>query len=531
MRLGIDFGTTRTVVAATDRGNYPVIGFETPQGEHLAWYPAAVAARDGELAYGLDTLARHDEPGWFFLRSIKPLLASAGPDDRIAIGTTDVPLLDLLTGYLTRLREDLQERSNLSTGAYGNGAPQAPPEAWIAVPANANSNQRFLTLEGFRRAGFKVMGMLNEPSAAGIEFAHRYVSPNTRKEYLAVYDLGGGTFDVSVIGILAHHYEVLTGEGVASLGGEDFDAELLALALERAGLAPEPNGLDPQTRYHLLEECRERKEGLHPNTRKVAVDLSLGLADAGEVVVPVDAFYARCAPLIARSVEATERAVTALPQDAEQALAAVYLVGGSCELPAVARQMRERYGRRVRRSPYPHAATAIGLAVAADADRPLAVSERFTRHFGVWREAQAGRCIVFDPIFPKDTPLPAAGDPPLTLTRRYAPHHNLAHFRYLECSRLDPDSGQPGGDITPWDEVLFPLDPDLTRKRRLDRIPVERTERVADQVIEERYACDARGVIQVTIANRSAGYERRYRLRNPTPAAPADMAHREEVLA
>jgi molecular chaperone DnaK (HSP70) len=352
--------------------------------------------------------------------------------------------------------------------------------------------------------------MLNEPSAAGIEYAHRHAPKSSRREYLAVYDLGGGTFDVSIIGIHAHHYEVLTNEGIVSLGGNDFDTLLLDLALERAGHTGE---LDEQARYHLLEECRERKEGLHPNSRKLAVDLSRGLPNESEVVLPVSDFYARCEPLIKRTVVATETAIASLPGADEQALAAVYLVGGSCDLPVVARQMRERYGRRVRKSAYPYAATAIGLAVAADVANPIEVRERFTRHFGVWREAETGTQIVFDPIFPKDTPLPSPTEPPLVHTRRYMPRHNVAHFRYLECSQVNP-TGQPAGDITPWDDVLFPLDPALSAEKQLERVAVERTGGVADQVIEERYACDARGVIQVTIANQSAGYERTFWLRS-----------------
>jgi molecular chaperone DnaK len=504
MRLGIDFGTTRTVVAAVDRGNYPVASFETPAGDHITWYPAVVACRANHLVYGLNATAKHDHPGWAFLRTIKPWLAAAGPDTEVPIGEYSVPLLELLTGYLSCLRRDLRQRSNLDL------APQEPLEAWVAVPANANSNQRFLTLEGFRRAGFRVLGMLNEPSAAGIEYVHRHAPKSGRKEYLAVYDLGGGTFDVSVIGIHAHHYEVLTSEGIASLGGDDFDALLLDLALERAGHTA---ALEEQMRYHLLEECRERKEGLHPNTRQLAVDLSRGLANASAVVFPVDDFYARCEPLIARTVMATENAIAGLGGAEAQELAAVYLVGGSCDLPVVARQMRQRYGRRVRKSAYPYAATAIGLAVAADAAQAIEVRERFTRHFGVWREAETGTQIVFDAVFPKDTPLPSPADPPLVHTRRYMPRHNVAHFRYLECSQITP-TGQPAGDIMPWDDVLFPLEPALSAEKRLDRVAVECTGSVADHVIEERYACDARGVIQVTIANQSAGYERTFRLRS-----------------
>ena len=89
----------------------------------------------------------------------------------------------------------------------------------LGVPANANSNQRFLTVEAFRRAGFSVLGLLNEPSAASIEFGHRQKTTGR----ILVYDLGGGTFDVSLVELDAGTHTVLASEGISTLGGDDFD--------------------------------------------------------------------------------------------------------------------------------------------------------------------------------------------------------------------------------------------------------------------------------------------------------------------
>ena len=75
--------------------------------------------------------------------------------------------------------------------------------------------------------------------------------------------------------------------------------------------------------------------------------------------------------------------------------------------------------------------------------KPAMCCARFTRHFGVWREAEGGRDVVFDSLFPKGTVLPGPGEPPLTLDRSYKPVHNVGHFRYLECS-------QRASDGSPW---------------------------------------------------------------------------------
>src|SRR5690242_13977864 len=174
MRLGIDFGTTRVVVAAVDRGNYPLVSFETLEGP-MDWFPPVVALREEERRYGWSAWASQAEPGWTFIRSLKRTLEDAGPETMLKVDGRDHRLMELLVGMTTELKRTL-------------GLDEAL-EVMLGVPANANSNQRFLTVEAFQRAGFQVLGLLNEPSAAAIEFGHRQ-QPRGR---LLVYDLGGGT--------------------------------------------------------------------------------------------------------------------------------------------------------------------------------------------------------------------------------------------------------------------------------------------------------------------------------------------------
>ncbi|HMV82208.1 MAG TPA: Hsp70 family protein [Blastocatellia bacterium] len=505
MLLGIDFGTTRTVVAAVDRGNYPVISFQPEDGDTLEWYPSVAAAREEEIVFGFDALQKQGDDEWQMLRSFKRLLAAIGPEERIELGELRLTALELLTSFLSALRRDLLARSNLRL-KRGKEL-----EAMISVPANANSNQRFLTLEAFRRAGFAVRGMLNEPSAAGIEYAHLLSTTGTAKrETLVVYDLGGGTFDSSVINLVERDHEVLSSEGIAKLGGDNFDIILLDLAMKAADLHELPDA----ALLRLLEECRHKKESLHPNTRRITIDLGLGVEGAGEVTIPVSDFYEECRPLIESTIEAMEQVMEKSAREAGFDLhetAAVYLVGGSSDLPLVARLLREKYGRQVRRSPYPHAATAIGLAIAADTDAGYKLRERFTRHFGVWRELEGGKEVFFDALFEKDTPLPATDEPPLTRVRRYVPTHNLGDFRYLECSRVS-ETGQPQGDLAPWDEIVFPFDSALQTGNGLKEAPIVRGNGFGNPV-KEVYSCDANGIIEVEITDTVSGFSRRYKLR------------------
>src|SRR5207248_9704273 len=119
------------------------------------------------------------------------------------------------------------------------------------VPANAPSAQRILTVDAFRRAGFDVVALLNEPSAAGFEYAHRFRETVTSKrEYVLVYDLGGGTFDASLIKMEGRANEVVTSSGVAWLGGDDFDEAILRPVEKKLRTVA-----SPRERQLLPDEC------------------------------------------------------------------------------------------------------------------------------------------------------------------------------------------------------------------------------------------------------------------------------------
>ena len=185
-------------------------------------------------------------------------------------------------------------------------------------------------------------------------------------------------------------------------------------------------------------------------SRTGAAGLERGLSRRGR-------FYELCRPLI----ESTRRVVDELLEEhSDRPIESLYVTGGGSELPPVARILRESYGRRVRRSAYMRSATAIGLAVRADTQSGCVLRERFTRNFGLWREADEGRDVVFDLVFARGTELPGPKQPPLRSVRAYHPAHNVGHFRYLECARLARD-GRPIGEIAEWDDIRFPFDPEL----------------------------------------------------------------------
>ncbi|MEI9973451.1 MAG: hypothetical protein WDO73_16240 [Ignavibacteriota bacterium] len=114
MRLGIDFGTTRIVAAAADRGNYPLVGFESPDGQAREWFPPLVAIRGNERRFGWDAWAVQANRGWTVLRSLKRLLTGSGPATELNISGSSFRVLDLATELLSAFRQQLRQASTLS---------------------------------------------------------------------------------------------------------------------------------------------------------------------------------------------------------------------------------------------------------------------------------------------------------------------------------------------------------------------------------------------------------------------------------
>jgi len=489
MRLGIDFGTTRTVVAAVQDGRHPVAAYDE-DGEYKEHVPGVAAVVDGQLIVGWDAArAIADGSAEHAIRSIKRVISSLAPDQPVP-ELPSITALELATLFLRELRRVLVERSNLGLD------PNERFETMVAVPASAPSRQRWLTLEAFRRSGFQPIGLVNEPTAAAIELAHLHLSDlsagkrRSPKKYVVVYDLGGGTFDCSAVSLEGQRFELIASEGLMTLGGDDFDA----LICELAGIVPTPQA---------LERAREAKESLRPTSRKL-------LLEDGEDSVAIDLseLYARAQPMIDQTIRQVEQLFARLvergidPEDPRE-LGGVYLVGGGVAFPAVGRTLRERFGKKLQLAPQPFAATAIGLAIAADPAQRVIVREAITRHFGVWREADHGTDKVFDSLIGKNTDLPV-------VTRRYRPTHAVGHLRFLECGALD-DAGQPIQDLVPCADIYFPYDPALDGRgeAELAAVPNDRRTVKGDE-IAETYTYSTDGTISVRIENVSRGYGRTF---------------------
>lgn len=504
--LGIDLGTTRTVVARADRGNYPIISFTDTDGDSHEFYPSLTALTDEGLVHGFRArrAARQGAP---LLRSLKRTLAapSVSESSVVALGDRRFTVGEILVSYLTDLRRELIESGRLD----GKDPGDEDANVVVAVPAHAYGAQRLLTLDAFRAAGFHVTAMLNEPSAAGFEYTHRKASTvSSRRTRVLVYDLGGGTFDTSLVDVNGADHEVLASYGLGDLGGDDIDLILAQMALSRASLSEA--GLTDTQLGDLLDLCRDAKEALVPQSRRMVIPVL-----DNDVVLPVSELYDAALPLIRRSVDLMAPLVGRLEDGGPDLtnIAGIYLVGGASALPLVPRLLRERFGRRVHRSPYPSASTAIGLAIAADRNADVRLTDRLSRGFGVFREADDGTRTSFDAILTEESVQKGGGISATVAIRRYPAVHNVGRFRFVECAGVDK-YGEPRGELAPYKDVIFPFDRSLRDVDDLSTVPVTRTG--TGPQVEERYEADESGLVRMTLTDLSDGYQRTYVLGNRT---------------
>jgi molecular chaperone DnaK len=520
-RLGIDFGTTNTIAVLHDRGMFTEVrhAAETGAGTVVqSIFPSAILIDrvTGERWFGIEAERRFGrrgpDSGHVFIGSLKRRLRDyverpAGngdprrDDDQLDLG-------ELLADFLGALGESI--RSSLAL------PDEEALEAVITWPANANGAQRHITRKCYQQAGFDIIDTLNEPTASAIELGdcltagrRRPVEPHA----VAVFDLGGGTFDASVVWIDGDDYRVLDSGGIEDLGGDDFDAVLLNMFLKRMKVPA--RSLSPLARHVLLRQARGQKETISAGTVR---SMFLNPADFGlpgrPASISVEQFYERIQPLLEPALDKLRHVVDTAAQREPRVAAAgpltIYLVGGSSMLPLVADMVSRAFPHgRVVVSDKPFCSVALGAAICAT-DR-VSYRDVFARHFGLIRLRDHGQREWFDTIFPEGTPIPRRGEPALEKTAWYHPQHNIGHLRYLECTDLTGEE-QPGGNVRAWSDILFPYDPATPMSAPLRKDDIVETDVFAGEAVCETYRCDTDGVITVEISRPASHDSRTYEI-------------------
>ena len=356
LAAGIDLGTTNSLVATVRSGQTETLADH--EGRHLL--PSVVHYQQQGHSVGWDARAQAAVDPVNTISSVKRMMGRSLADIQaryphlpydLTASENGLPMINTPAGLLNPVRisadilKALAERAREALAGELDGVV-------ITVPAYFDDAQRQGTKDAARLAGLHVLRLLNEPTAAAIA----YGLDSGREGVIAVYDLGGGTFDISVLRLSRGVFEVLATGGDSALGGDDFDHLLADFIREQAGLADRS---DNRLQRQLLD---------------AAIAAKIALSDAETVEVEVagwqgsvtrEQFNELIAPLVKRTLLACRRALKDAGVEASDVLEVV-MVGGSTRVPLVRERVGEFFGRTPLTSIDPDKVVAIGAAIQAD---------------------------------------------------------------------------------------------------------------------------------------------------------------------
>jgi len=405
--VGIDLGTTNSEIAAFTRGQVRVLG---PGDTRML--PSCVGfSSAGELLVG--ETARNQQ-ALYPERTVRSIKRKMGSEEKVRVGKKDF-LPQEISALILR---ELVEWAHRALG-------ERPQKAVITVPAYFSDAQRNATREAGTLAGLEVVRILNEPTAASLAYGYGDGSRHTA----LIYDLGGGTFDVSVVTVEGDITEVLASHGNNRLGGDDFDdllAEHLAAEFEKQHGVNVREG-NPAAKARLWWAAEEAKKKLsfepYVKIREEALVTKLFRPLHLEVEISREEYEAMIRPLVESTLDSVSKAL----QDSGKKpgdMDAILLVGGSTRTPLVSSLLLEKTGLEPRQDVHPDLAVALGAGVMASRLAGCAVERVLVdvspysfgvRYIGERNGFEYENC--YKPIIRRNTPLP------LTRTERFMTNH------------------------------------------------------------------------------------------------------------
>ena len=348
--IGIELGTTNSCVAVMEGKEATVI----PNSEGSRTTPSVVAfSKDGERLVGniakRQAVANH-------ARTVSSIKREMGTDYKVKIDDKEYTPQEISAMILSKLKADAE--------AYLG---QKVTQAVITVPAYFSDSQRQATKDAGKIAGLEVLRIINEPTAAAL--AYGLDKEENKNQKILIYDLGGGTFDVSILEIGDGVFEVLATNGNTRLGGDDFDQRIMDYVVDQF---KKDNGIDlskdPAAMQRIKEAAEKAKIELSGVT-KTSISLPFITADQnGPKHIDMELTKAKFNEMTADLVEKTVGPTMAALKDAglkASDLAKVILVGGSTRIPAVIDKVKEITGKDPYKGINPDECVAIGAAIQA----------------------------------------------------------------------------------------------------------------------------------------------------------------------
>jgi len=373
--VGIDLGTTNSVVATVRNGQLAVV--TDPQGRRL--HPSVVSfLADGNKLLGYEAVARRIVDPANTVYSAKRLIGLPFNSEEVKIAAERLPYevregmneqavfvgpngrtytIPEISGFLLSY---LKQCAELFLGETVTGAV-------ITVPANFNDAQRRATMDAGRIAGLEVLRVLNEPTAAALA----YGAGQSMSQRIAIFDFGGGTFDVTILQVEGYVFEVIATGGDTFLGGDDADSLVMSLLSD---MFMQQHGIDPrgdsemkarlmlaaeQIKRHLSDQTEARGElkqlGIDGTGQPISLHFELSRARLEETVEP----------LVLRTVQTCGDVLGAALLAPSQ-IDDIILVGGSTRMPLVRKEVERYFGKPPRTDINPDEVVAWGAAIQAD---------------------------------------------------------------------------------------------------------------------------------------------------------------------
>jgi len=359
LAVGIDLGTTNSLVATVRSGMSVVLN--DVQGRPLL--PSVVAyAADGSVEVGYGAEAKQSIDPKNTIISVKRFMGR-GRHDIAHIETLPYDFVD--TEGMVKLKtiagvkspveisaeilKTVRNRAEASLGGELTGAV-------ITVPAYFDDAQRQATKDAARLAGLNVLRLLNEPTAAAIA----YGLDNSAEGIYAVFDLGGGTFDISILRLSKGVFEVMATGGDSALGGDDFDHRIFCWIIEQANLMP----LSLQDARLLQMRAREAKEQLSQHGQ-VPITVKLGSGEYVDLTLTTEIFTAITRTLVQKTLAPTKKALRDAGLTVED-VRGVVMVGGSTRMPQIQHAVAELFKQEPLNNLDPEKVVALGAAIQAN---------------------------------------------------------------------------------------------------------------------------------------------------------------------